>query len=84
MRWQQYFPENEEGMILDLYSLDLSTLYKMQADIEKHLAELRNKEPFSKRKNEQEHKVWFMQCHAFIDDLKKIKDAIEFKKTGNK
>ena len=33
-------------MILDLYSLELSTLYKMQADMEEHLAELRSKEPF--------------------------------------
>ena len=80
MRWQQYFPEEEEGMILNLYSLDLSVLYKMQEKIEKHLIELRSKEPSSKRKNEREHRVWFMQCHDCIDDLKKIRDAIEFKK----
>ena len=36
-------------MILDLYSLELSTLYKMQVDMEEHLAELRSKEPFFKR-----------------------------------
>ena len=58
----------------------LSTLYKMQADMEERLSELRSKEPFFKRKNEREHQVWFMQCHAYIDDLGKIRDAISFKK----
>ncbi len=58
MRWLEYFPENEEGMVVSLSEKSLSELYDIQADIENKLKELRQKEPKAKRKYERDHKTW--------------------------
>ena len=77
MRWQHYGTENPGGMCIGLASHPLDELYQMQADVEARLVELRASEPSPKRRNTEEHTIWFSLCQNEIKRLQNIRDAIQ-------
>ena len=64
-------------MCIGLASLPLDELYQMQADVEARLVELRASEPSPKRRNTEEHTIWFSLCQNEIKRLQNIRDAIQ-------
>lgn len=83
MRWQTNFPDNDEGMFVNLKEYSLLELCEMEKEEKLRLDNLRRNEPSSKRKNERQHSIWFAQCQMCIDSLHKIRDAIIEKKQSD-
>ena len=77
MRWQHFGTDVPNAMGLDLAGVPLKELYQMQADVEVRLAELRASEPSPKRRNTEEHIIWFSLCQDKIKRLQDIRDAIQ-------
>ena len=77
MRWQHFGTDVPNAMGLDLAGVPLKELYQMQADVEARLAELRASEPSPKRRNTEEHTIWFSLCQNEIKRLQNIRDAIQ-------
>jgi len=78
MKWQrQSFSDKfDVNWSVDLTTIPLEELYRMQANVEKHIEDLRASEPSSKRKNTRQHDVWFDTCQGAIERLHEIRDAI--------
>ncbi len=84
MRWQNPWPWPEQFEGTEEYlRLSLEELYDCQAKIEQQIKKIREEEPPTKRKYEDQHKIWFSVCHNWINELDKIRDAIIEKSVDN-